>query len=256
MIVKTIGLIDKSLVRSQNVLNFAYALYLLLKKQGVKSDTIEKAVRKWLMLSILTGRYSNSPESMFEYDIKRFAEHEPVQYIQSIEEGELSDAFWNTVLVQRLDVSSANSPYFPVYVMAQIKNNARGFLSEHITVKSMIEQHGDKHHLFPKEYLKKNGLNATKDYNQVANFAYTQSEINIAIKDKAPRVYMADVKKQVNGGPKVYGGISTEADLIKNLRENCIPEEFINMDVSDYQKFLEARRVLMAHYIRDFYKSL
>lgn len=37
------------------------------------SNQIEKIVRKWLALSILTGRYSSgSPESAFDYDIKRF----------------------------------------------------------------------------------------------------------------------------------------------------------------------------------------
>ena len=67
--------------------------------------------------------------------------------------------------------------------MAQVKNGARGFLSEQIDVQSLIEQRGDIHHIFPKKYLQKNGLDNRKDYNQIANYVYTQSEINIKIKD-------------------------------------------------------------------------
>ena len=73
MIVRSAGIVKKSLIRSQNVLNFSYALFLALRERKVDSNQIEKIVRKWLALSILTGRYSSgSPESAFDYDIKRF----------------------------------------------------------------------------------------------------------------------------------------------------------------------------------------
>lgn len=36
-------------------------------------------------------------------------------------------------------------------------------------------------------------------YNQIANYVYTQSEINIKIKDQAPKEYMAQVKEQCTG---------------------------------------------------------
>lgn len=66
MIVKSMGMIHDSLIRSQNVLNFGYILYLLLKDQGMEQAKINKAVRRWIVLSILTGRYSGSAESTFE----------------------------------------------------------------------------------------------------------------------------------------------------------------------------------------------
>ena len=256
MIVKSTGIIDPSLVRSQNVLNFGYILYLTLKDKGMNSGLIEKLVRKWIVLSMLTGRYSGASESAIDYDIKRFTEMDPEQFIATTEEGELSDAFWNTVLVQRLDTSVSSSPYFLLFLMAQVKLGSRGFLSEQIDVESLIQQRGDIHHIFPKKYLQKNGINNRKDYNQIANYAYTQSEINIKIKDDAPRVYMAEMKKQVTGGELQYGGITDENDLKKNLAENCVPEEFVNMDIRNYREFLEKRRVLMAGFIHRFYNSL
>lgn len=256
MIIKSAGIIDDSLVRSQNVLNFGYILYLSLKERETDSAIIEKIVRKWVVLSMLTGRYSGSAESVIDYDIKRFTEQDPMEYLKNTEAGELSDAFWNNILVTRLDTSVASSPYFLVFLMAQVKKGARGFLSDQIDVKSLIEQRGDIHHIFPKKYLQNNGVNNRKDYNQIANYVYTQSEINIKIKDSAPCDYMGEMRKQLTGEGLVYGGITTEADLTANLAENCVPEEFATMDIWGYPSFLEKRRALMAQYMRDFYEHL
>ena len=256
MIVRSTGIIDPALVRSQNVLNFGYILYLSLKDMKVDSAVIETLVRKWIVLSILTGRYSGSAESAIDYDIKRFTEQDPMQFLINTEAGELSDAFWDTMLVQRLDTSVSSSPYFLVFLMAQVKRGARGFLSSQIDVQSLIEQRGDIHHIFPKKYLQKNGVNNRKDYNQIANYVYTQSEINIKIKDAAPCEYMNNMKKQVAGEGVGYGSITTMEDLEANLAENCIPVEFMNMDIFDYALFLDTRRTMMAQYIRDYYRSL
>ena len=157
---------------------------------------------------------------------------------------------------KNLNTSVASSPYLSVYLMAQIKRNAHGFLSSEIDVKSLIDGNGQIHHVFPKKYLKRNGFEAIKDYNQIANYAYTQSEINIAIRDNAPCVYMEKMRLQVSGQGNFYGGISTQSDLEKNLAENCIPPEFMSMDAKNYLDFLDKRRHLMAQYIRDYYESL
>ena len=256
MIVKSLGIVDASMVRSQNVLNFGYILYLSLKEQNFKPAKIESLVRRWIVLTILIGRYSGSAESVIDYDIKRFTEQNPEDFVKNMEEGDLSDAFWNTVLVQRLDTSVSSSPYFLVFLMAQVKRGARGFLSSQINVQSLIEQRGDIHHIFPKKYLQKNGVNNRKDYNQIANYVYTQSEINIKIKDTAPRDYMSNMKSQISGAGSYYGNINNAEDLDANLSENCIPKDIVEMDVSNYNEFLSERRIMMAQYIKEYYQSL
>lgn len=67
---------------------------------------------------------------------------------------------------------------------------------------------------------------------------------------------MAEMKKQVVDGELRYGGITDENDLKKNLAENCVPEEFVDMDIHKYKEFLEKRRILMAKFIHQFYNSL
>ena len=256
MIVQSAGIIDASLVRSKNALNFGYILYLSLKDLNVSANVIESVVRRWIILSMLTGRYSGSPESSMDYDVKRFTSLDPEEYISSTEAGELSDAFWTNILVNRLDTAVASSPYFNIYLMAQVKKNARGFLSKQITIQSLIEQRGDIHHIFPKKYLIRNGISNKRDYNQIANYTYTQSEINIRIADKAPNVYMGDMAQQIAGEASHYGGIEDTDDLKANLTENCVPEELSDMDFTNYREFLAKRRVMMAEYIRAFYYKL
>ncbi len=256
MIVDSTGIVRSSLIRSQNALNFGYALYLALDERKIKANKIEKIVRRWLVLSILTSRYSSSPESVFDFDIKRFfAYNDPMEYLELTEAGELSDAFWNVTLVQRLNTSVASSPYFNLYLMTQAKGHDKGFLSEQIEVRTMLENKGDIHHLFPKNYLVKNNIPQSQ-YNQIANYAFIQQEINIKIRDKSPCEYMQTVFEQCKTKEPVYGGIVDDEQLRENLRQNCIPEGFENMDVSDYETFLEKRRKLMAEKIREYYYSL
>lgn len=256
MIVESTGIVKKSLVRSQNVLNFSYALYLALREQKVEAAKIEKIVRRWIVLSILTGRYSGSPESMFDYDIKKFFSYDdPEEYLRITENGDLSDAFWNVTLLQKLDTSVASSPYFNIFLAAQVKDHDKGFLSEHIEVESMLENRGDIHHLFPKKYLIKNGLSKSM-YNQIANYVFLQQEINIKISDNAPCIYMKEVLNQCETKEPIYGGILDKKILIHNLHQNCIPEGFENMNIENYSEFLLKRRELMAQKIRKYYEKL
>jgi hypothetical protein len=122
-------------------------------------------------------------------------------------------------------------------------------------VRDLLLNRNDAHHVFPKNYLKQQGLQRGR-YNQIANFVLAQSEINIALGDEAPEVYFASLGKQVDGGKKRYGGITDEAELRKNLRQNCIPEGMLDGAIKSYDDFLEARRLLMADKIKTWFQGL
>lgn len=256
MILNSAGIIDSSLIRSDNALNFGYALFILLRDNGIDSNKIETIVRKWLVLSVLTGRYSGSPESMFDYDIKRFNLNDPEEYLKSVELGQLSDAYWDHILPERLNTSVSSSPYFKLYLMAQVYSHDKGFLSKDISIEALIANRGDIHHLFPKKYLQNNGHNLRNDYNQIANYVMTQSEINIRIKDDAPNVYMKKVLDQIDNQDPYIGAITTKEGLEESFKQNCIPEEFVNYTVNHYFDFLHKRRYLMAQKIKEYYFSL
>lgn len=255
MIIKSAGFISSSLIRSQNTLNFAYIVYLKLKSMSYPPGEIESLVRRWFVFSILAGRYSSSPETWFDLDIRNIITKPFQQYLASVEAAELSDAFWNVSLVQSLESSVASSPYFNVFLAAQVKANDKGFLSKEITVNDLIAIKGDVHHIFPRDYLKKAGFKKNQ-YNQIANYVYMQSEINIQIGNRSPKDYFAILKKQCSGGRLKFGAIADEATLKKNLKMNCIPQEISGFDLKNYEEFLSQRRKLMAQKIKDYYFSL
>lgn len=114
---------------------------------------------------------------------------------------------------------------------------------------------GDIHHIFPRDFLKKSGLKRG-DYNQIANYVYMQSEINIKVGNKAPKDYFDGIAAQCSGSAVQYGAIS-EMDVLKeNLRMNCIPDTIFEMKLDDYEEFLKQRRILMAEKMRLYYLAL
>ena len=255
MIIRSAGFIDSSLIGSQNALNFAYIVYLFLREQKKNQAEIESAVRRWFVMSALTGRYSASPESQMDFDIRQIHQLGFDSYAESVWATELSENYWDALLPQEMITSSSISPYYKVFKAAQVKFNDKGFLSKEITVQDLILNKSDEHHIFPRNYLKKAGLTKGQ-YNQIANFALTQSEINIAIGDKPPKDYMKKALDQCDGKKKVLGGISDREELAKNLQAHCIPGNIEEMAIENYDSFLEVRRKLMAGKIKHYFRKL
>lgn len=256
MIIKGAGFVDAALIGSQNALNFAYILYLTMREQGFPPATIERYVSRWFVYSMLVGRYSaGAPETDINYDIERIAQYGIETYAEDRFNAELSPSFWEASLPQSMNTPVSISPYFRLFRAAQVKAGNKGFLSRDITVRDLIENRSDVHHLFPKQYLKSNDFSRTQ-YNQIANYVITQSEINIAIGKKEPSRYMAEMFEQCSGGQQKYGNIISIDELKSNLAQHCIPEGFDSMNFTSYQDFLMERRKLMALKIRDYFYSL
>ncbi len=255
IIVQSAGIINSKLINSQNVLNFAYIVYLHLRRKEVDNNLIEKYTRKWLIISILTERYSSSPESTMDKDIKDISKKGIAKVIEEIEEADLSDNYWKVGLVQDLRKAAISNPFLKLFFATQIYFHDNALFSESVSVQKLIEIKGDIHHLFPKKYLQKAGL-GRGDYNQIANFVYLQQEINVKIGAKAPKKYFGEILGQVRKGNMSYGLIADESKLLNNLKQNAIPENIFEIDINDYEEFLEKRRILMAEKIERYYKSL
>jgi hypothetical protein len=255
MIIRSAGFVTSDLIGGQNALNFAYILYLRGRADSVPAADLERLVRRWYAMSILRGRYSASPETVFDADIRQIEARGLVAFVDSVLENELPASFWTGMLPHLMDTSSGQSPYFLAYKAAQVKLLDKGFLSRDITVHDLIMNRSDVHHVYPRNHLKKQGL-AKGRYNQIANFVLAQSEINIAIGDKAPEIYFADLTKQCDGETKKYGGITEKAELCANMRMSCLPESLLEGVIPGYDDFLEQRRKLMALKIKTWFEML
>ena len=148
-----------------------------------------------------------------------------------------------------------SSPYYNVYVAAQNFLGDRSLLSNRSKVCELVAVTGDVHHIFPKKYLQDNGYNDKNLYNQVANYAYLDTGVNISVGKKEPKDYFSEALAGCAGTQKV-GDITDETSFWENLDTNCIPREVVHMTYVDYMEFLKQRRVLMAKKIRKYYELL
>ena len=249
------GFISPKMITSNMALDFAYALFLMLQDSAVPVANRKRIVQRWYVLSILTQRYSASPESAFAKDLKVISEVGIQQALKNIEDATLSDNFWQVALPQNLSYASSQNPTYLAYLAAQVTTGDNSLLSQNIRVSELITLGGDVHHIFPKKYLVKHGFDRTQ-YNQTANYAYLDTPVNISIGKKAPKDYFSVALAQCGQETAESGSILNEKDLRANLAINCIPEDIFEMDYTRYDDFLAKRRSLMAKKIRKYYENL
>lgn len=254
---KSAGFISRKLINSIMAVDFAYTLYLILKEsKEVSVSEIKHYVQKWYVLSVLTGRYTTSPETSFYKDLKSIKEKGVVATLQAIEDATLSETFWNVQLVQNLESTSTINPTYQIYLAAQVYFNDTSLLSNNIGVKELIDLGGDVHHIFPKQYLKEQGFEKNQ-YNQNANYVYLDRPVNESIGKLPPYEYFSAAKHQCSEDVTKPIGSINDIDLLEsNMTMNCIPKDIFNMDSESYYRFLQERRTLMAHKIKEYYYNL
>ena len=248
------GFRSASMINSKGTLIYTYILYIIGKEDYKVSDKeLQNAISRWFFMSIITSRYiSSSPESAMERDLADFRgftkAEEFLNWINNTIKSELTADFWETTLPARMETSSSNSPLNNCYIAALHLLDARALFSE-IRIwdaldpttrakKSKVE----RHHLFPKNYLKSFGLDGTRATNQIANFAYVEWKDNIKISDSPPSEYLEEFKK-----------IIPQDKLEKMNYWHALPRDWESMT---YNEFLEERRKLMAGVTKDGFKQL
>lgn len=255
--IKGAGFKSSKLLTSQTTLDFGYMLYLkLLKDPEISNDQVKRYVQKWFVLSTLTGRYAGSSETTMSRDIRLIEEKGFLTFFEETEKSALADTFWEVTLPQNLETTSVNSPAFNTFLAAQINMNKNSLFMHGTMISDLLNISGDVHHIFPKAYLKNNGITAKSRYNQVANYTYLDTQVNKAISDDAPVDYFGRIQKQCETKILDIGNIMNAEQLRQNMEENALPPEIANMTVEDYDEFLVKRRRLMAKMIETYYKQI
>lgn len=249
-ILKSSGYSDKSILTAKSVINYIYGIYLRLRDiNDISALTLSK-LRRLFVISLLKSRLTGSSLA-FSEDFKRIKQPgDLIRIVDTLEMQELTDIYWTSTLSDEFDKTNTSNQFWNVFVAAQRKLNYHGFLTPQLKVGDMTTP--NIHHIFPKSYLIAH--NKDKDeYNKIANFVYLRDDINKKLDDDAPRVYFEKIMK-FDG---VFNNeISDRDTLVQNLKENAVPLEVIQYDVSNYADFLEKRRVEMTKLIKDYYYSL
>lgn len=240
------------MISSKTALIYSYAMYLLGKLQySVHKDVLKKTISRWFFLSALTGRYSESPESAMEYDLANLRKintaDEFVAALDTVVDETFTDDYWNVQLPNDLASSSAQSPGLYAYYAALCILDAQVLFSGQ-SVKDLLDpsvkankSSVERHHLFPRAYLKKQGITELRSVNQIANYALVEWSQNIAISDQSPADYYPQMMKQDGGDPK------------KSRFWHALP---IGWETMRYEDFLGERRLGIAQVIRAGYMKL
>jgi hypothetical protein len=241
------------MVSSQNALLYAYAFYLIGRnRHSVPEHRLQKVVGRWFFFATLTGRYTGSPETVMDADLNRL---KPVSdadgfigMLNAIMAAELTNDFWAITLSAALDSSSARNPELFAYIAAQNRLNAPVLFS-HKKISDLLDpalqtkkKALERHHLFPRAWLEKNGIGDLKAINQLANYALLEWPENISISDAPPSEYVPKIRPRF---------AESEWQTMHEL--HALPTGWEHMD---YAGFLGARRALMAGIIRRGYATL
>ena len=201
------GFRSGEMISSKNALLYAYAFYLIGRTRfGVAEHRLQKAIGRWFFFASLTGRYTNSPETVMDADLNRLKNVQDADTFIEMLDGLISlgftNDFWTTTLPTAMDSSSARNPALFAYTAAQNRLSAPVLFShKHVsdlldpalkTKKKALE----RHHLFPRKWLTTIGVDDLKQVNQMANQALIEWPENIIIGAKSPANYVPEIRKR------------------------------------------------------------
>lgn len=250
------GYLSGDLILSGNAVFYTYALYLIAEHRfGASYNENMHLTSLWFFYASLVSLYTGSFESTVENhlnaikSIKTLDEYR--EFILSRVNERMTNDYFDITLVgsDGLAVSGRGNNAWNAYVASLNIMNAKILFSKSNLLVSKLFEPGtdgnrrslEKHHLFPKAYLKSKGCSDAQ-INQMANYAFIDWKDNMSILDDAPSVYY----------PVVCNGMLEEQVRIME-DENALPHGWENMP---YEDFLVERRKLMAARIKTAFETL
>ena len=241
---KKAGYSCSRLLYSQSVLNYCYAMYLLMYRQGIGEKERESLLSKWITMAMITGHYQSGGESTVQKDYANAQEEGFASYLAQIEELKLTDEFYNNILPEKFTSTTARTAPFLAYVATQCARGVHSLYSD-VTIEELYKNKTESYQILPKAYLAKCGYKTKEIYGQVANLTYISKETKDIIRKKFPVDYKEDLEKAI--------GIEK---IRTSLKENGLAETIFTANETDVIQILDDRRRQMASEIRDFYKTL
>jgi hypothetical protein len=251
--IKQAGFAKQDYISSKNNLLYAYVFFLIGREVfRMELYPLKKLIGKWFFMASMTGRYTNSPETIMEMDLARLrAIHTPDAFQKLVDDvisAQLTSDFWNVTLPNDLATSASTSPSLYAYYASLYVLGANGLFSK-LKVSELL-QDGlrskksalERHHLFPKAWLHKQGIVEQRDTNQIANYALVEWSDNIAISDTPPAAYLPQ-----------YLARCSPAEQEQMYYWHALP---VGWERMEYTHFLAERRKLMATVIRDAFEQV
>ncbi len=248
------GFRRKRMISSENAIIYTYILWLIGRVDfGLEPKELRPVMSRWFFMAQTTGRYTSSPESQLESDIGRIDALEPgngeafCAELDRIVRSNFTGDYWDISLPNRLDTSSPRSPALYAYWAALNLLDAELLFSE-MRVRDLLDpavtapRSIERHHLFPKKFLKDKGISSTRQINAIANMSFLDWPENATISADDPLDYWPQMKATI------------DADrLAKQVYWHALP---VGWEQLDYPTFLEKRQALIAQVTKDAFEKL
>ena len=248
------GFRGRKMITSDNTILFSYALWLIGRRDfGLDLPALRSAIGRWFFMAHTTGRYTNSPESQFEFDLRRIADLEPgdgeafVAELDRTVRANFTSDYWENSLPNKLDTSSSRSPALFAYLAALNIVDAEVLFSD-VRLRDLLDpavvapRSVERHHLFPKAYLSSMGVTGTRQVNAIANMAFLDWPENLRISAAGPSEYWPTMSDAMDPGR-----------LKQQMHWHALP---IGWEQLDYASFLALRRSLISTVIREAFDQL
>lgn len=239
------GYTSERLLYSQAVLNYCYAMYLLMDMEGLSSDKKESLMGRWMTMCLITGHYQSAPDTVVMKDYKEIREAGMESYLRQIEELRLGEEFFASVLPEKFTSTTARTAPYLAYLAAQTASGTLSLYSGENTVGGLYAAKAEAYQILPKDYLEKCGFKTRETYGQVANLTYISKEVKAIVRRKSPADYRGELEKQLSA-----------EEIQASLAANDIPENIFDADTGSVPEILAERRRKMARKIQNHYYSL
>jgi hypothetical protein len=202
-------------------------------------------LRRWYWCNVFLERYSSAVESKSRKDYAEMTRHWLADGPEPEVFREAGAFIGSTGFRVRDSASYASARYSGVFCLLALRNARDWRRGEDITLQELQD-----HHIFPKAFLKRHGIEKRVSVNTIANRTLISNETNGKIKDKAPADYVAD--------PDI---LRAEA-LAERLQPHFISSEMVSLlqvaeesrsaaEIEDvYSRFVSAREAEIIREIR------
>ena len=195
----------------------------------------ERKLKYWVLAASAKGRYSRgSSETLLNEDLAVIKKQEPSKALDGMIANLTKQTGRLNITENDLIGRSNNSSYFKTMFMTFKEAGAKDW-SSGINIDlnySNKENKLEYHHIFPQSKLKDLGYEKSQR-NDISNLVFIAGKLNREFSNKAPSDYLDEINPE-------------------SLKKQCVPLDKELWNMENYEKFLEARRKLIAKELDSF----
>ena len=238
------GFHSNRMLTSASALLYSYLFWLIGKQDfWIKDDELQRLIARWFFVAHTTARYTSSPESVIDADLRRIEELPPgdgqafCDLLDGIINSTFTRDFWDITLPSRLDGTGHKSPALSAYWAALSILNAEVLFS-HTGVRDLLHPERaykaaqERQSLFPHLHSR-----------HIGNFVFAEWPADLQAGERAPTDHWMNAIRRLDPERRK-----------RHEYWHALPTGWHQTE--DHGRFLENRRRLIARVVQDGFERL